>query len=195
VGARTDAARAEVLAAREQLDGELVRLEASARAAVDIPAKVRRDPVKTAGLAAGAGFVLLGGPQRLFRRARRAVVGPSDPMPRQMLPKEVDKELRKLGSDGEKVRRVLEREFATYLEETAEKRKERDLSAVVALALAGVARPVAQRVGRQLVQQLFSPDGPGFAEQMDRIRDRAAGGSSSGGASSGSGTKQDGAGL
>jgi hypothetical protein len=139
---------------------------------VDIPAKVRKDPVKTAGLAAGAGFVLLGGPQRLLRRAKRAVMGPSEPLPPSMLPKEVDQALRKLGDDGVKVRGVLEREFANYLEETSEKRKERDLSAVVALALAGVAKPVAQRVGRQLVEQLFSPDRPGFQEQLQRVRAR-----------------------
>ena len=174
MGARTDAARAEVLAARQQLDDELVRLEASARAAVDIPAKVRRDPVKTAGLAAGAGFVLLGGPQRLLRRARRAVLGPKEPLPPSMLPKEVDKALQKLGDDGQKVRGVLEREFANYLDATAEKRKERDLSAVAALTLAGVAKPVAQRFGRQLVEQLFSPDRPGFGEQLERVRARRA---------------------
>ena len=64
-------ARAQVLAAREaSLDEELVRLEASARAAVDIPAKVRRNPVKTAGVAAGAGFLAVGGPKRVFRRAQ-----------------------------------------------------------------------------------------------------------------------------
>jgi hypothetical protein len=172
VGASTDAARAEVLAARAQLDEEIARLEASARAAVDIPAKVRKDPVKTAGLAAGAGFILLGGPQKLLRRAKRAVVGPSEPLPPSMLPKEVDRALRKLGDDGERIRGVVEREFAKYLDETAERRKERDLSAVVALALAGVAKPVAQRVGRQLVEQLFSPDRPGFKEQLEKVRAR-----------------------
>ena len=36
------------------------------RAAADIPAKVRRNPLKTAGAAGGAAFVLLGGPQRLL---------------------------------------------------------------------------------------------------------------------------------
>ena len=175
MGARTDAARAEVLAARQQLESELGRLEASARAAVDIPGRARRDPVRTAGLAAGAGFVLLGGPQRLFRRAKRAVLGPEEPMPKGMLPKEVDKELRKLGSDGERVRRVLEREFANYLEETAEQRKGRDLNAVAAEALAAVAKPVARRVGRQLVEQLFNPDRPGFAEQLENVRARRDG--------------------
>lgn len=182
MGARTDAARAEVLAARGQLDDELTRLEASARAAVDIPAKVRKDPVRTAGLAAGAGFVLLGGPQRLFRRARRAVLGPTEPLPASMLPKEVDKALRKLGDDGQKVRGLLEREFASYLEETAEKRRDRDLSAVVALALAGVAKPVAQRVGRQLVEQLFSPERSSFPQQLERVRARRAAGGSNGSA-------------
>jgi hypothetical protein len=40
VGEGSDTARAQVLAARQDLAGELGRLEASARAAVDVPAKV-----------------------------------------------------------------------------------------------------------------------------------------------------------
>jgi hypothetical protein len=159
---------------------------------VDIPAKVRKDPVRTAGLAAGAGFVLLGGPQRLFRRARRAVLGPSEPLPPSMLPKEVDKALKKLGDDGEKVRGVIEREFANYLDATTEKRKERDLSAMAALTLASVAKPVAQRFGRQLVEQLFSPDRPGFQQQLDRIRARRDAAAASDGSSP---VKDQGAGL
>ena len=98
------AARAQVLAAREALDEELVRLEASARAAVDIPAKIKRNPVKTAGLAAGAGFLAVGGPKRVFRRAKRAVMGPEEPLPTSMLPKEIDAALGSLGTDGERVR-------------------------------------------------------------------------------------------
>ena len=42
MGTRTDAALAQVVAARAELDAELDRLEAAGRAAVDIPAKVRR---------------------------------------------------------------------------------------------------------------------------------------------------------
>ena len=49
VGEGTIAARADVLAARDALDGELDRLEASARAAVDIPAKVKRNPGRPPG--------------------------------------------------------------------------------------------------------------------------------------------------
>ena len=104
MGEGTAAARAQVLAARQALDEELVRLEASARAAADVPAKVRRNPVKAAGLAAGAGFVVVGGPQRLFRRAKRAVVGPQEPLPKSMLPEEIEKSLKRMGKDGDKVR-------------------------------------------------------------------------------------------
>ena len=59
MGSRTDAARAEVLARRAALSDELVRLEASGRAAVDIPARMRRAPAQTAGVAAGAAFLVL----------------------------------------------------------------------------------------------------------------------------------------
>ena len=61
MGEGSDAARAQVLAAREALADELERLEASARTAVDVPAKVRRNPGKAVGVAAGAGFLLVGG--------------------------------------------------------------------------------------------------------------------------------------
>ena len=86
MGSRTDAARAEVLARRAALAEELVRLEASGRAAVDIPARVRRAPAQTAGAAAGAAFLLLGGPGRILRRMKRAVRGPEADMPPSMLP-------------------------------------------------------------------------------------------------------------
>ncbi|MFL5756266.1 MAG: hypothetical protein ACJ77N_08170 [Chloroflexota bacterium] len=172
MGARADAARAEVLAARGAAESEIEQLEASARAAVDIRAKIRRNPGRTAGVAAGAGFLAIGGPRRVVRRVRTAVLGPSEPLPKSMLPKEIDQRLRKLGPDGERARVVLEREFATYLEESEPKRRERDLSAVIALALSSFARPVALRVGRELVNQLFSPDRPGFQEQLERIRAR-----------------------
>src|SRR5436190_22534492 len=102
MGARTDAARAEVLAAREGLDEELVRLGAAGRAAVDIPARLKREPAKVLGAAGGAAFLLLGGPKRAFKGVRRAVFGPAAELPKAMLPPEVEKTLRKLGPDGDK---------------------------------------------------------------------------------------------
>ena len=172
MGAQTDAARAEILTARAELETEVSRLEAAGRAAVDIPAKVRRAPAKTAGIAAGAAFLVAGGPGRLARRVRRAILGPQADMPKSMLPKEVDEQLKKLGSDGDKVRGTIEREFAKYLEEHREDREKRDLGAVTAMLLALIAKPVTQQAGRRLAKELFSPDGASFQDAVERIRER-----------------------
>ena len=52
----TDAARLRVLAARGELQEQLHLLEASGRAAVDIPARIKRSPAKAAAIAGGAGL-------------------------------------------------------------------------------------------------------------------------------------------
>ena len=172
--AEVEAARAEVLAARAAVVDETARLGAAARSAVDIPAKVRQAPAKTAGIAAGAVFLAARGPQRLFRRVRRAIWGPEADLPKSMLPDEVDKTLRKLGSDGEKVRGVLEREFAAYLEEKSEVRKERDLGAIAAIVAASILKPASAQAGKRLAQSLFSPDQKGFEEALRRFRSGTA---------------------
>ena len=100
----TAAARERVLAARAALSEELTVLEASGRAAIDIPARIRRSPAKAAAIAGGVGFLALKGPQRIIGAARRAVTGRPAPLPKSLLPDEVEKTLRKLGTDGDKVR-------------------------------------------------------------------------------------------
>lgn len=174
MGEGTDAARAAVLTARGTVDDELDRLEASARAAVDVKAKIRRNPARTAGLAAGAGFLLVGGPVKVLRGARNAIFGKPDPMPKSMLPKEIDQALRELGDDGTRVRGTLEREFAGYLKEHGEERRKRDLSGVAALMLASVGKPLVDRYGRQLLEQLLDPEGPTVAEQLEKVKARRA---------------------
>jgi len=175
VGARTDAARSEVLAARAGLDEELVRLEASGRAAVDIPARLKREPAKVLGTAGGAAFLLLGGPKRVFKGVRRAIFGPDADLPKSILPPEVEKTLKKLGPDGEKVRGTLEREFAEYLDEKAPQRRERDLGATAAVLLGGVLKPVTERLGRQLAERALDADPASFAEGLRRARPRRNG--------------------
>lgn len=172
MGARTDAARAEVLAARAGLDEELLKLEASGRAAVDIPARLKREPAKVLGAAGGAAFLLLGGPKRVLKGVRKAFNGGKEPLPKSMLPPEVEKTLKKLGGDGEKVRGTLEREFASYLDERAPERRERDLGAVAAGLLGGAFKPVVMRFGKQLAEQALNPDGPSFADGLRRARER-----------------------
>ncbi|MEW5989868.1 MAG: hypothetical protein AB1736_00805 [Chloroflexota bacterium] len=179
MGASADAARAEVLAAKAEveaarsgLEDEIVRLEASARAAIDIPARIRREPAKVGGAAAGAAFLLLGGPKRLLRGARRALFGPDADLPKSMLPAEVEKTLKMLGPDGDRVRGTLEREFARYLEKTGPERRDRDLVGVASGMLANLLRPASVRAGRELAERLFDPDGPSFAEGLRKARAR-----------------------
>lgn len=172
MGARTDAARAEVVAARDDLGEQTVRLEAAGRAAVDIRARVRREPGKVAGAAAGAAFLLLGGPGRVFRGVRRAVFGPDADLPKSMLPDEVDRTLKKLGRDGDRVRGTLEREFAKYLDEKAPERQSRDLRGALAAAAVALIRPVSIRVGRQLAERALDPDRPSFEEGLRKARER-----------------------
>lgn len=163
-----DAARDRVLAARVELEEQLHLLEASGRAAVDIPARIKRSPAKAAAIAGGAGFLVLKGPQRLFSAARRAVRGPGADLPERMLPDEIEKTLRKLGKDGDKVRGVLERDFATYAERA--KKEHRGLLSVLLLA---VARPLLGRGAKAASEILFTPDHAGFTERLAQVRERA----------------------
>jgi hypothetical protein len=172
VGARTDAARAEVVARRQLLAQEVVRLEAAGRSALDVPGRLRRSPARVGLAAAGVAFVALRGPQRLYRGFRRLLLGPRANLPKSMLPKEIDKALRSLGDDGGRVRGVLEREFADYLAEHGEERRARDLRATLTELGGNLLRPVSAQAGKRLARQLFSTDREGFGAAMDRIRSR-----------------------
>jgi hypothetical protein len=172
VGARTDAARAEVVARRQVLLDEVTRLEASGRSAVDFKAKVMRSPGKTAALAAGTAFIALGGPKRTYRAARKAVFGPQAELPKSMLPNQIDKALRALGSDGERVRGVIEREFADYLEKSKPVRDARDLRGTVSELGGNLLKPVTAEAGKRLAKELFKPEGGSFNEVMGRIQNR-----------------------
>ena len=105
-----------MLAARAALEDELVRLEATARAAVDIRAKVKRNPGRTAAVVGGTAFVAVGGPRRVLRSVKHRVFGVPDPLPPSLLPEQVEKAVRALGDDGTKVRGALEREFAAFVD-------------------------------------------------------------------------------
>ena len=163
-----DAARDRVLAARAELGSELQRLAASGRAAVDIPAKIRRSPAKAAAVAGAIGFVALKGPQRLLGAARRKIWGERAPMPERMLPAQVEKTLRKLGDDGDKVGAALERDFADYAKKSHKERQ--GLKSVLLLA---VARPLLTRAAKSVSEAVFSPDQQGFSGRLAEVRQRA----------------------
>ena len=164
----TDAARDRVLAARASVAEELEALEASIRAAVDVPAKIRRSPAKAAAIAGGAAFLVLGGPKRLFGLAKRQVKGPPPPLPRAMLPDEIEKTLRKLGHDGDKVRGALERDFAAYAKEADKNR-----TGVQSLLLLTVARPLLQAGMKAAMGWFLRTDEQGFQARLAEIRERS----------------------
>ncbi len=167
---RTAAAQAEVVAARRALAEELGRTEAAVRAAVDLPARIRHDPVRTLGAAVGLGFLVLKGPQRVGRKLWRLVRGPAADLPPSLLPEEIERALRSLGEDGSRVRGALEREFARYLAERSKVRREEDLGAAAATLLRNVAGPVSSRLGRRLAEALFEPDRATLARWRARFR-------------------------
>jgi hypothetical protein len=108
------AARQEVANARLAAEAELDEMGSAVRAAVDIPAKLRREPVKYGALGAGAGFLLLGGPKRVLRAVEKRAFPRRHE--RRLTPKEIDRTIERLPEeDREAVRAHLERDFAAYL--------------------------------------------------------------------------------
>lgn len=107
-----------VRAAREGVATELDNLNTSVRAAVDIPAKIKRNPVPTLGAAGGAAFLLLGGPRRVARSVEKRLFPKRYSRPPKVLPRDVEKSLDRLPEeDRDMVRAHLERDFAAYLRE------------------------------------------------------------------------------
>ncbi len=170
-----EAARAEVLASREAFSVELARLEVAGRAAVDVKAKIKRNPARAAGLAAGAGFLAVGGPRRVARGVSRAVRGKKEPLPASLLPKDVDAALRAMGDDGTRVRGALEREFANYLEQTKSERGRGPFRGAARTMAAGLAAPVGKALVKRLISQLTDVDQVNMRKALDGVRTHPAG--------------------
>jgi hypothetical protein len=112
----TSEARQEIKNARRSAETELDELGAATRSALDIPAKIRRNPVKTAGLAGGAAFIAVGGPKRVLRAVESRVFPRRRDRLESVLPKDVARAVDRLGENAETVRANLERDFMHYLE-------------------------------------------------------------------------------
>jgi hypothetical protein len=162
VATEQDAARDRVLAARAALDREYQGLAASTREAVDVPAKIRRNPAKVAAVAGGAAFLLMRGPQKVVRGTRRMLFGAPAPLPKAMLPDEIEKTLKSLGSDGDKVRGALERDFADYAKKAQSNRR-----GVLLAIMLPLLRPVLSRGAKAATDWLATPG------RMDQLRAQA----------------------
>lgn len=161
------AALADVVAARQALADELVRLEASARAAIDIRAKVRRNPGKTAAAVGGTAFVVLGGPRRTLRAVRHRVFGKPDPLPPSLLPDQVEKAVRALGDDGAKVRGALEREFAAFVGDGV-----RSENRFRSRLLYATAAPFASTLAREIIKRVAATSDEDVAQREEAIQAR-----------------------
>jgi hypothetical protein len=109
-------AMAEVEASRSGFAESLDELTSATQSALDIPAKIRRNPVRTAALVGGTGFLLAGGPRRVVRYVGRRVF-PRRPDPHAgILPPEIEQVLKDSGvARDPEVRRALNKDFADYL--------------------------------------------------------------------------------
>jgi hypothetical protein len=163
MGEETRQARRQVAAARTTLATEVDGLTEAARSAVDLKAKVRKNPGRTAALAGGVAFMALRGPQRIARRVVRTVRGDRQEHVRSLLPAEVERIVARLGPDADQVRGMLERDFADYIEHGRAGRKKARASQSQREAFwklfDTLSGPVAARAARELAARLFEPEG------------------------------------
>jgi hypothetical protein len=158
MGEATERALAEVAAARATLGAQVDELDSAARSALDVRAKLRRNPVKAAGLVGGAAFLATGGPKRVLRGVSRRLRR-TPPAPRSLLPEEIQHAVESLGADAPAVKARLEREFADYL---AAKRKDARgaPNAVNSFwkLFDSMAGPIGSQAARRLVEQFLAAD-------------------------------------
>jgi hypothetical protein len=152
-------ALAQLKAARAEVESSLDQLSGATQSALDIPAKVRRNPVKTAALVGGAGFLLAGGPRRLVRSAIRTVrPEPPDPYAG-LLPDEIEKVLKDVGlADDPEVRRALDQDFAEYLKSKGRYEPQPTAAASFWRTFDRLAGPLGTAGARILVQRLMEAD-------------------------------------
>jgi hypothetical protein len=152
-------AMAEVTAAREAFSASLDGLSSATQSALDVPAKIRRNPVKTAALVGGTGFLLAGGPRRVVRFVGRRLV-PRRPDPYAgLLPPEIEKVLKDSGvAKDPEVRRALNKDFAEYLKRKGKLDREPNAAASFWRTFDRVAGPLGTAGARMMVQRLMEAE-------------------------------------
>jgi hypothetical protein len=155
----TEEARRKVIEAREALGVELDEFTSAARSAADIPSKVRKRPLETAALAAGAGFLFVGGPKRVLQ-AVGAKVRPQRRRPHEgLLPKEIHKVVKKdAGPHSPEIEAALEKDFADYLKKKAEGKPGPSATQSLWKTYDAILAPLGVVVAKQLSDRLFAAD-------------------------------------
>jgi hypothetical protein len=147
-----DASRAAVA---ESLDD----LTAATQSALDVPAKIRRNPGKTVALAGGAGFLMFGGPRRVARFMANQVRPATRDPHAGLLPDEIERVLRDSGvADDPDVRRALDEDFAEYLSKKGRQKPEPTAATSFWRTFDKVAGPLGTVGARIMVQRLMEAE-------------------------------------
>ncbi|MEX1295456.1 MAG: hypothetical protein AB1Z67_04710 [Candidatus Limnocylindrales bacterium] len=152
-------AMVELEAARTQFSESLDGLSEATRSALDVPAKIKRNPVKAAALVGGTGFLLVGGPRRVARYVGRRVF-PQRPDPHAgILPPEIEKVLKDSGvAKDPDIRRALNKDFAEYLKKKGRYEPEPTAQASFWRTFDRVAGPLGTAGARVMVQRLMEAE-------------------------------------
>ena len=161
----TDAARDRVLAARAALGEELDALEASARAAVDIPAKIGaarpRRLLSPAAPGSSCSVVQNGSSARAARGLR------SDGRSRQRCcPRRSRRR-----SNGRRWRQGPRRDRTRF--RRVREARQKDRSGLKTLIILSVAKPLLSGAAKAAASRLFGTDDEGFQARLEQIRERA----------------------
>ena len=152
-------ALAELAASRVAVAESLDDLTSATQSALDVPAKIRRNPGRTVALAGGAGFLMFGGPRRVARflanQVRPAVRDPHAGL----LPDEIERVLRDAGvADDPEVRRALDEDFAEYLARKGRSGPQPGAAASFWRTFDKVAGPLGTVGARIMVQRLMEAE-------------------------------------
>jgi len=167
------AAMSELEAARTQMAESLDHLSDATQSALDVPAKIKRNPVKTAALVGGSGFLLVGGPKRVARFVGRRIF-PQRPDPYAgILPPEIEKVLKDSGvAKDPQVRRALNKDFAEYLKRKGKYEPEPTAQRSFWRTFDRVAGPLGTAGARVMVQRLMEAE-QNRALMRTELRERA----------------------
>lgn len=153
-------AMAQVDAARADVSDALDDLLAATQSALDVPAKIKRNPIRTAALVGGTGFLLAGGPRRVIRFVGRRVLPQPRPDPNAgILPDEIEKVLKDTGvAKDPDVRRALNKDFADYLKQKGKYGPEPSAPVSFWRTFDKVAGPLGTAGARVMVQRLMEAE-------------------------------------
>jgi hypothetical protein len=152
-------AMAEVEAARTAMADSLDDLSGAAQSALDVPAKIKRNPVKTVALVGGTGFLLIGGPKRVARLVGRRIFTQRPDPHAGILPPEIERVLKDSGvAKDPSVRRALNKDFAEYLKGKGKYEPEPNPVASFWRTFDRVAGPLGTAGARVMVQRLLEAE-------------------------------------